>query len=160
MSKLFTHAGVSRRYGTMKVRWATDIGRIKTLIKTDHTDIDIIELPHAMSKEDSVAYLLSIDFDVKDGASNAEVRQALEAAATKRNIAGFEQAKKPRGRPKKIVEEAAAADAENVVDITEQVAVSNRASNGRFVKKTTEAAAAMTAWAEAADAEEAEAAVA
>lgn len=74
MSKTFTYAGVSRLNGQFKARFATDALRTKVLIKTGHTDIDLVELKHPMTKEEAVAYLLSIDFDN----GNAEVRAALE----------------------------------------------------------------------------------
>ena len=45
MSKTFSHAGVSKLNGEFKVRFANDALRTKVLIKNDHTDIDIIELP-------------------------------------------------------------------------------------------------------------------
>jgi len=76
----FTHAGVSTLNGVTKVRFANDALRTKVLIKNGHTGIDIIELKHAMSKEDAVAYLLSINFDN----GNATVRAALEAEQGKR----------------------------------------------------------------------------
>lgn len=80
MSKSFTHAGVSKLNGEFKVRFANDSLRVKVLAKNGHKDIDIIELKHAMTKEDAVAYLLSIDFDN----GNKEVRAALEAEVGKR----------------------------------------------------------------------------
>jgi len=80
MSKSFTHAGVSKLDGEFKVRFANDAMRTKVLIKNGHTDIDIIELKHAMTKEDAVAYLISIDFDN----GNTSVRAALEAEVEKR----------------------------------------------------------------------------
>lgn len=76
----FAYAGVSRLDGKMKVRFANDQMRVKVLAKNGHTDIDIVQLKTPMSKEDAVAYLLSIDFDN----GNAEVRAALEAEQGKR----------------------------------------------------------------------------
>lgn len=78
----FTHAGVSRLNGKVKVRYANGKERVKVLIKNGHKDIDLIEVRHAMTKEEAVAYLLLIDFD--DG--NTEVRAALEAEAKKRGV--------------------------------------------------------------------------
>lgn len=104
MSKSFTHAGVSKLDGEFKVRFANDAMRTKVLIKNGHTDIDIIELKHAMSKEDALAYLMSIDF----ANGNAEVQAALEAEVTKRSDApkaankerkGTKEAKKPKKAP-------------------------------------------------------------
>jgi hypothetical protein len=80
MSKSFSHAGVSKLDGEFKVRFANDSTRVKVLMKNGHTDIDIVELKHPMSKEDAVAYLLSIDFDN----GNKAVRAALEAEQGKR----------------------------------------------------------------------------
>lgn len=76
----FTHAGVSRLKGEFKVRFANDALRVKVLAKNGHSDIDIIELKHPMTKEDAISYLLEIDFATRDGVTNPEVQAALEAA--------------------------------------------------------------------------------
>jgi hypothetical protein len=76
----FTHAGVSKLNGEFKVRFANDALRVKVLAKNGHKDIDIIELKNPMTKEDAVAFLLSINFDN----GNKEVRAALEAEQDKR----------------------------------------------------------------------------
>lgn len=102
----YSHAGVSKLDGKFKVRFANDSLRTKVLIKNGHTDIDIVELKHPMTKSEAVAYLLSIDFDN----GNKEVRAALEAAQEKRTetpkAANKEQkktkeAKKPAKAPAK-----------------------------------------------------------
>lgn len=80
MSKSFTHAGVSKLDGKFKVRYCNDSLRTKVLIKNGHTDIDIVELKHPMTKDQVVTYLLSIDFDN----GNKEVRAAIEAEVGKR----------------------------------------------------------------------------
>jgi DNA-binding transcriptional MerR regulator len=85
MSKSFTHAGVSRLNGEMKARFANDALRTKVLVKNGHKDIDIIELKHAMTKEDAIAYLISIDFATQNGVTNADVKAALEAEVGKRS---------------------------------------------------------------------------
>ena len=85
MSKSFTHAGVSRLNGEFKVRFCNDALRVKVLAKNGHTDIDIIQLKEAMSKEDTIAYLMEIDFATKDGVTNKEVQSALEAELDKRS---------------------------------------------------------------------------
>ncbi len=84
MSKSFTHAGVSRLNGKMKVRFANDALRIKVLAKNGHKDIDMLELKYPMNKDEAVAYLISIDFATRDGKTNADVKAALEAEQTKR----------------------------------------------------------------------------
>jgi hypothetical protein len=78
----YSHAGVSSLNGEFKVRFANDALRVKVLAKNGHKSIDIVELKTPMSKEDAVAYLLSIDFDN----GNKAVRAALEAAADKRGV--------------------------------------------------------------------------
>ncbi len=85
MSKLFSHAGVSKLDGEFKVRYANDALRTKVLIKNGHTDIDIVELREPMTKEDAVAYLLSIDFATQNGATNEAVQAALLAEVSKRS---------------------------------------------------------------------------
>ena len=93
--KNFTHAGVSRRYnGPFKARFATDMSRVKTLVKTGHSDIDLIELPREMSKLEAINYLIDLPFH----ADNAEIQAALVEAKTKREPVVKEA--KPRGRPK------------------------------------------------------------
>ena len=76
----FSHAGVSSLNGEFKVRFANDALRTKVLVKNGHKNIDIVELKNPMTKEDAVAYLLSIDFDN----GNKAVRAALEAELGKR----------------------------------------------------------------------------
>jgi hypothetical protein len=95
MSKSFTHAGVSKLDGEFKVRFANDALRTKVLIKNGHTDIDIIELKHAMTKEDAVAYLMEIDFATTNGVTNADVLAALAAEIDKRSEA---PAKEPKAK--------------------------------------------------------------
>ena len=95
MSKSFTHAGVSKQDGQFKVRFANDALRTKVLIKNGHTDIDIIELKHAMTKEDAVAYLMEIDFATTNGVTNADVLAALAAEIDKRSEA---PAKEPKAK--------------------------------------------------------------
>ena len=105
MSKSFSHAGVSKLDGEFKVRFCNDALRQKVLIKNGHTDIDILELKHPMTKVEAVEYLLSIDFDN----GNAAVRSALEQSLDKRSapVAANKQpkktkeAKKPKKEPAK-----------------------------------------------------------
>ena len=79
MSKTFKFAGVSKRAGAFKARFANDQMRVKVLAKTGSSDIDLIELKEPMSKLDAVAFLLKINFDN----GNALVREALEAYQSK-----------------------------------------------------------------------------
>lgn len=122
MTKLFSHAGVSRKAGKLKFRASNRPEYIDILIKEGHDDLDIMQLSHAMSKDDAVAYLLSIDFDN----GNAEVRSVLEAEATKRKLPGYTKAElKARDAAAEeliaeLVEEADAAE-DNVIDITDDL---------------------------------------
>lgn len=79
---VFTHAGVSELNGEFKVRFCNDALRVKVLAKNGHKNIDIVELKTPMTKEDAVAFLLSIDF----ANGNKAVQAALEAAADKRGV--------------------------------------------------------------------------
>ena len=85
MSNTFTHAGVSKLNGEFKVRFANDALRTKVLIKSGHTDIDLMELPSPMTKEEVVAFLVKIDFATRDGATNEAVKAAILAEADKRS---------------------------------------------------------------------------
>jgi hypothetical protein len=57
-SKLFTVVGVSTLNGKTKVRFANDLpSRIKNLVKNGHTNVDLFELPSAMTKEAALAHV-------------------------------------------------------------------------------------------------------
>ena len=67
MDKLFTVAGTSNLNGVVKFRFANDLkGRIKVLAKNGHTDIRLIELPEAMTKERAIAFLEDMESDTVD----------------------------------------------------------------------------------------------
>lgn len=53
--KTFTVAGVSCLKGVYKARFANNIDRVKTLVQNHHTDIRLMELGAAMTKEQAVA---------------------------------------------------------------------------------------------------------
>ena len=57
--KLFTVAGTAKNAdGTVKARFANDlVARIKILNKAGCTDINLVELPHAMTKLEALQYL-------------------------------------------------------------------------------------------------------
>lgn len=58
----FKVAGVSTHNGKTKVRFANDmVSRVKMLIKSGHTDIELFELPKAMTKLEVVEYLKTTD---------------------------------------------------------------------------------------------------
>lgn len=108
----FTHVGVSTLKDEIKARFCNDALRVKVLEKNGHTDVDLLTLPNAMTKQEAVAYLLAIDF----AAGRNGVQAALEAEVDKRT----EKPKKARA-PKAAAltdaeVEAAAATAELVAN--------------------------------------------
>lgn len=56
-SKLFKVVGISTLNGKTKVRFANDTSRVKILVKNGHTNVDLHELPTAMTKEAALAYV-------------------------------------------------------------------------------------------------------
>lgn len=77
---MFKVAGVSVRDGQMKVRWASDMTRVKVLVKTGHSDINLIDLPEAMDKGQAVTFLKTTELY-----SKPEYREAIDAADAKYN---------------------------------------------------------------------------
>jgi DNA replication protein DnaD len=62
MDKTFTVAGTSNLNGVIKFRFANDLkGRIKVLERNGHTDVQLFELPEAMTKEDAIVWLQARD---------------------------------------------------------------------------------------------------
>lgn len=103
---LFKVAGTSTLpEGGTKVRFANDMTRVKVLLKGGHENIDLIELPQAMTKEDIVAYLIKIDFANGD----ADKQAAINAEAAKRKVG-----------------EAVAPKAKTKVAVTKKVAVKSK----------------------------------
>jgi hypothetical protein len=76
----FKIGGVSKLGGSYKVRFANDMTRVKVLTKTGHTDIELRELPAAMTKPELVTFLKTTDLYNKP-----EYRQAIDAADEKYN---------------------------------------------------------------------------
>ena len=57
MSKLFTVAGTSVLNGEKTYRFANTMDRVKGLEKSGHTEVELMELPEAMTKEAAVEFL-------------------------------------------------------------------------------------------------------
>jgi len=71
---MFTVAGVSRNQGKVKVRFCSDkVLRIKNLQKQGDTDIDLIDLPHPMTKPEVCQFLLDQDQFVAYAADIIEI---------------------------------------------------------------------------------------
>ena len=79
MEKLFKVGGVSKSKSGYKVRFANDMTRVKILAKTD-SDIQLLDLPEAMTKGQLVAHLKTTDLY-----SNVAYREAIDAADVKYN---------------------------------------------------------------------------
>ena len=78
-NKTFNVGGVSKSKSGYKVRFANDMTRVKILAKTD-SDIQMVELPNAMTKPELVAFLKTTNLY-----SNTEYREAIDAADEKYN---------------------------------------------------------------------------
>jgi hypothetical protein len=78
-AKKFTVAGVSTLEGKTKIRFANDTMRIKILGKNGHTDVDLVNLPHEMTKAEIAVHLREIGF----GAGKPAVEAAVAYIAKK-----------------------------------------------------------------------------
>jgi hypothetical protein len=81
-SKLFNVVGVSKLNGEYKVRFATDIMRIKVLAKHGHEDIRLAELDTAVTKYEAVKQIQSMD-DFADASAQSAIAEYLEEKAPK-----------------------------------------------------------------------------
>jgi hypothetical protein len=102
----FKVGGVSKTKGQYKVRFANDMTRVKILAKTD-TDINLIDLPQAMSKGDLVRHLKTTDLY-----TNAEYREAIDAADEKYNTVKVSKPKAEKAAPSMEAIKARATEAE------------------------------------------------
>jgi len=80
--KTFNIVGVSKLNGEYKVRFATDIMRIKVLAKHGHEDIRLAELDTAVSKYEAVKQIQSME-DFADAAAQSAISEYLEEKAPK-----------------------------------------------------------------------------
>ena len=80
-SKTFTVVGTSNLNGKVKVRFANDMTRVKVLVKSGHTDINLFELPEAMTKDAAIAYVKSTNlFALPESTSEASAEQVAAIA--------------------------------------------------------------------------------
>ena len=80
--KLFNVVGVSKLNGEYKVRFATDIMRIKVLAKHGHEDIRLAELDTAVTKYEAVKQIQAMD-EYSDAATQSAIAEYLEEKAPK-----------------------------------------------------------------------------
>jgi len=71
--KEFTFVGVSEHKGKVKVRYANNKNRVRTLTKNGHTNVHFIELEEPALKEDCIDQLL--DADLPNEAAQEAVRK-------------------------------------------------------------------------------------
>ena len=86
-NKLFRCAGVSLGKTGYKVRFASDMTRVKVLMKTGNSDIELVELPSAMSKDAAVAFLKQSSLmdkpEYREAILNADLKYDTEAKPAK-----------------------------------------------------------------------------
>jgi len=109
-NKLFKVAGVSAVKGQYKVRFANDMARVKVLVKTEHTDIDLINLPRAMTKGEIASFLKTTSLMDKE-----VYRHAIEAADSKYNDTASQVVKVTK--PAKVAGSTKTKAAPNIADI-------------------------------------------
>ena len=78
--KKFAVAGVSTHEGKTKVRFANDTMRVKILAKNGHSDVQLVDLPHEMTKAEIGAHMIATGF----GKGNAAIEAAV-AYVVKKN---------------------------------------------------------------------------
>lgn len=88
--KKFAVAGVSTLKGKTKVRFANDTMRIKILAKNGHTDIELVDLPHEMTKGEIAAHMVAVDF----AQGRKAVADAVAYVAKKNPVAAKPQVSK------------------------------------------------------------------
>jgi type IV secretory pathway component VirB8 len=111
MDKLFKVGGVSKANNHVKVRFANDMTRVKILAKTGSTDIELLELPEAMTKSAIVTYLKTTELYAKP-----EYKEAIDVADINYNGSVKTKATKVKTQPSM---EALKARAEAATEATE-----------------------------------------
>jgi hypothetical protein len=102
--KSFNVCGVSTLNGDTKVRFANDVMRIKVLAKNGHTDIQLAELPEAMTKVEAAKFIAALPEFAGDEAQ-AAIAEYLDKhdkqpkAATKKAVASV---KVPKTKTAKV----------------------------------------------------------
>jgi hypothetical protein len=97
--KLFNVIGVSKLNGEYKVRFATDIMRIKVLAKHGHEDIRLAELDTAVSKYEGVKQIQAMD-EFQDAAAQSAIAEYLDEKAPKTAKVKAPVAKTAKAAPK------------------------------------------------------------
>jgi hypothetical protein len=80
--KLFNIVGVSKLNGEYKVRFATDIMRIKVLAKSGHEDIRLAELDAPVTKLEAAKQIALMD-EFQDAAAQSTIAEYIEDKSPK-----------------------------------------------------------------------------
>lgn len=90
-NKLFKCAGVSSGKTGYKVRFASDMTRVKVLMKTGNEDIELVELPNAMTKSEAVSFLKTTSLmnraEYATAINNADAKYNVEHSAARVRVA-------------------------------------------------------------------------
>jgi len=81
--KKFAVAGVSTHEGKTKVRFANDTMRVKILAKNGHQDVQLVDLPHEMTKAEIGQHMVATGF----GRGNAAIEAAVAYVVKKNPLA-------------------------------------------------------------------------
>jgi hypothetical protein len=86
IEKVFTVAGTAKNAdGTVKTRFANDlVARIKILNKAGCTDINLVELPQAMTKLEALQYLQSVGVTSGDAGFVVQAKLAEKSKVAKK----------------------------------------------------------------------------
>ena len=102
--KLFNIVGVSKLNGEYKVRFATDIMRIKVLAKSGHEDIRLAELDAPVTKLEAAKQIALMD-EFQDAAAQSTIAEYIEdksPKAPKAKAAPAPKAKATKAPAKKV----------------------------------------------------------
>ena len=86
-AKKFAVAGVSTLSGKTKIRFANDTMRIKILAKNGHTDVELVTLPHEMTKAEIAQHLAEIGFGATKPAVQAAIAYVAKKNPTAKSVA-------------------------------------------------------------------------
>jgi uncharacterized protein YoaH (UPF0181 family) len=100
--KLFTVAGTAKNAdGTVKARFANDlVARIKILNKAGCTDINLVELPQAMTKLEALQHLQSMGITEGDAGYAVANKLAEKAKLAKKGEVKVQATKAPKASTK------------------------------------------------------------
>jgi len=98
--KTFTVAGTAKNAdGTVKARFANDlVARIKILNKAKCTDINLVELPHAMTKLEALQYLTEQGITEGDAGYAVAAKLAEKSKVAKKGEVKVKATKAPKAK--------------------------------------------------------------